>query len=147
MESGAGRVIAVRGNSANHSNCPGKHATPFVPEPDSSLTINDVSKKEGRNGTTTTFTFTVTRTGDLSEPTAIGFATEDAFDGADAGDDYEAKYGTLDFAIDDSSKTIEVVVYGDSLKEPNETFFVNIFTETAGHVTQGTGTIRNDDRK
>jgi hypothetical protein len=42
--------------------------------------------------------------------------------------DYIAKTGTLTFAPGETSKTITILVNGDRLAEPNETFVVNLST-------------------
>jgi uncharacterized protein len=109
-----------------------------------SVTIDDVSRAEGNDGTTT-LTFTVTRTGG-TQPFTVDFATADG--NATAGDDYDATSGTLSFAEGEMSKTIEVVANGDRNGEPNETFQVRLSNPTGFAVltdATGTGTIVNDD--
>lgn len=144
----SGGIIAVRGQHYNHSNCPGRHAEPFDPEPQCYLTINDVSKREGKAGETTVFTFTVTRTGDLFGPVRANFSTEDGT--ASDADDYVGASGAILFGTDDSTMTIDLTVNGDSVKETDEYFLVTLTTEMTGATItdfQGIGTIRNDDRK
>src|SRR6185312_12199837 len=109
------------------------------------ISIGDVTIAEGNAGTSIA-TFTVTRTGgnaafDLTYATADGTAT--------AGSDYVAQpTGTVSFAAGDLTKTLSVTINGDTVVEPNETFFVNLTGVTNGGTivkNQGVGTIANDD--
>ena len=59
--------------------------------------------------------------------------------------DYVAKSGTLTFAPGEMTKTITIVVNGDSKKEANENFFVDLSSYTVFLDSRGTGTILNDD--
>jgi hypothetical protein len=53
----------------------------------------------------------------------------------------------LTFAAGSTTQTITVLVNGDALAEPDETFFVNLSSPTDATLAdgQGLGTIRNDD--
>ncbi|MDV2450049.1 putative Ig domain-containing protein [Xanthomonas hortorum] len=110
------------------------------------LSINDVSVNEGNAGTSNA-TFTVS----LSQPAGTGGVSFDiaTADGtATAGVDYVASSLTgQTIPAGSSSATFTVLVNGDTLSEPNETFFVNVSNisgASAGDV-QGQGTIVNDD--
>ncbi|NYI20205.1 outer membrane autotransporter protein [Xanthomonas arboricola] len=111
-----------------------------------SLSINDVSVNEGNAGTTTA-TFTVS----LSQPAGAGGVSFDisTADGtANAGSDYVASsLSGQTIPAGSSSATFSVLVNGDSLNEPDETYFVNISNVTGANVAdaQGLGTIVNDD--
>src|SRR5262249_46659062 len=61
--------------------------------------------------------------------------------------DFIATSGTLTFAPGDTSKTIDVLVEGDTQNEPTESFFVNLSHSSNATiaVNQGKGTITNDD--
>jgi Calx-beta domain-containing protein len=61
--------------------------------------------------------------------------------------DYIAQTGTLTFNPGETSKTITIVVNGDSKKESNETFYLDLFNSTNSLLTKnrGIGTILNDD--
>jgi hypothetical protein len=75
----------------------------------------------------------------------VSWATADA--SATAGSDYLAATGTVTFAAGQTSATITVLVLGDTLHEPDETFTV-VLSSPVG-LTIGTGTatvtITNDD--
>ena len=110
-----------------------------------SVSINDVSITEGNNGTQT-LTFTVTRSGgtrafNITYATADGTATT-------ADGDYAANANTLQFAANENTKTVSIVINGDTKAEGNETFTVSLSNATNGATIgdgQGLGTISNDD--
>ncbi|MFS8415688.1 autotransporter domain-containing protein [Xanthomonas campestris] len=110
------------------------------------LSINDVSVNEGNAGTSNA-TFTVS----LSQPAGAGGASFDiatADGSAIAGVDYVASSLTgQTIPAGSSSATFTVLVKGDTLSEPNETFFVNVSNVSGAGVSdaQGQGTIVNDD--
>jgi hypothetical protein len=107
--------------------------------------IDDVSVAEGAGGTTTA-TFTVSFNG-ADHEVGLSFATAD--DTATiANNDYQSNSGVLTFTAGQTSKTVTVLVNGDTNGEPNETFFVNLSSPTGGATVgdnQGVGTIVNDD--
>jgi hypothetical protein len=110
---------------------------------------------EGDSGTKN-FDFTVIRSGDLSGISTVQFATEDgtgAFPPSEAAtspSDYTAiPLTTLSFAADETTKTITVLVNGDTEIEPNEIFNVNL-SDCAGctigdFLGVGVGAILDDD--
>ena len=62
--------------------------------------------------------------------------------------DYIAKTGTLTFAPGETTKTITILVNGDSKKEANETFYLDLFGNSLNSMftkNRGIGTILNDD--
>jgi hypothetical protein len=108
--------------------------------------ISGVSKKEGKAGTTTTFSFPITLSATALSPVTVNYVTADGT--AIAPGDYVAKSGTLTFPAGTSAATINVTVIGDKVKEANETFYVKISNPSANAYlgdTQATGTIQNDD--
>lgn len=113
-------------------------------EPD--IRISDITVNEGNAGTTN-FTFTVSLSAPpAATPASVDWATANGT--ALAGSDFASGSGTLTWAIGDgASKTITVLVFGDSTAEANETFSVNLFNASAANIldAQGTGTITNDD--
>jgi hypothetical protein len=66
---------------------------------------------------------------------------------ATSGVDYVPASGTLTFLPGETTKTITVLVNGDTLDEPDETLFVNLSNASNAtiSVSQGTGTILDDD--
>jgi hypothetical protein len=59
-----------------------------------------------------------------------------------------AKTGTLAFAPGETTKTITIEVKGDSKKEANETFYLDLFAGSSNALftkNRGLGTILNDD--
>jgi hypothetical protein len=114
---------------------------PVVP----TLTINDVSIVEGNAGFSTA-TFTVTLTNPNASATTVQYATANGT--ATAGTDYVATSGTLTFNPGTTTQTITVQIIGDTLKEANETFFVNLSSPTNGVIgdNQGVGIIIDNDR-
>ncbi len=116
---------------------------------DASLSIAATSadKAEGQSETTE-FTFTVTRTGDLSGGAsvhwAVGGAEVDAADFAGG----VLPSGVVTFAAGESSKIITIDVAGDTVGEADEAFSVTLSSPSAGAIlgtASATGTIRNDD--
>ena len=90
------------------------------------ISISDVTKREGRNGKTTLFTFTVTLSAAYDQPVTMSFQTVNGT--ATTGDsDYVARTGTLTFAPGETTKTITIEVKGDSKREANETFYLDLF--------------------
>jgi hypothetical protein len=111
------------------------------------ISISDVTKVEGKKGTKTTFTFTVTLSVHCDQPVTVSFRTADGT--AKTGDnDYVAQAGTRTFAPGETTKTITIEVKGDSKKEANETFSLDLFDNSSNSLftkKRGLGTILNDD--
>ena len=72
--------------------------------------------------------FTVTKTGATLTPATVEWSTADPDSGtaATAGQDYTAASGTLTFAANETSKTVEVVLLDDDVAESSETFAVEL---------------------
>src|SRR3989475_12454314 len=105
------------------------------------ISINDVTLPEGGSGTKS-FDFTVTRSGDTSITSSVNFATADGT-ATIANSDYVANSGTPSFAAGETTKTITIVVNGDTTVEPDETFSVNLSNCVGCIITDshGVGTI------
>ena len=103
-----------------------------------------MSVAEGDAGTTPA-TFTVTLSAASGQTVTVNYATAD--NSAVAGSDYQSTSGTLTFNPGDTTKTVTVLVNGDTTFEQNETFFVNLSSPTNATIldSQGQGTITNDD--
>ncbi len=109
------------------------------------LSVGDVSAFEGNSGTSTMF-FGF----GLSAPAGAGGVTIEytTADGtATAGSDYVANTGTATIAEGATSTTVGIVINGDTVAEPDETFFVRITSATGAVIAdnEGLGTIQNDD--
>jgi Calx-beta domain-containing protein/VCBS repeat protein len=109
------------------------------------VTINDVSKKEG-NKNYTSFVFTVGLSAPSGKWVSVNFATADGT-AMVSDSDYLGTSGNVSFAPGVTTVTITVTVLGDTKKEANETFFVNLSGATNATISdsQGLGTIVNDD--
>ncbi|MFT3807111.1 Calx-beta domain-containing protein [Arenimonas sp.] len=111
----------------------------------STLTIGDVSIAEGNSGSKLA-TFTLT----LSAPaaTAVTYNIATAADTATAPADFVNKSQTAQsIAAGQTSKAFTVSIKGDTITEPDETFFVNVTNVTGATLGDGqaVGTITNDD--
>ncbi len=113
-------------------------------DPTPALSIDDVSQAEG-NSSTTNFTFVVKLSAVSGQTVTVAFAASDGTAVKPA--DYSGVAGTLTFAPGTLNQTVSVPVKGETLFEPNETFFVSL--SGPSHATladnQGKGTILNDD--
>ena len=116
-----------------------------LPTANPTISINDVSVTEGNSGTTTA-TFTVslswasTKTISMKHKTTNGTAKADL--------DYVKNLEkTLTFPPLSGTQTITVQVIGETLVEPNETYFVDLSKAVNATFAdaQGQGTITNDD--
>ena len=108
--------------------------------------ISDVRITEGNSGTVTA-TFTITATGNGSTPLSVQFSTANGT--ATAGSDYVAVNNqTVNFTAGQSTQTFTVTVNGDTLKEANEFFYVNLSNPTNVVISdnQAVGIIVDDDR-
>jgi hypothetical protein len=111
------------------------------------ISISDVTKAEGKKGQTTLFTFTVTLSAAYDQPVTMSYRTVDGTATKSDGD-YVAKSGTLTFAPGETTKTITIEVKGDSKKEANETFYLDLFGNNSNSLfskNRGIGSILNDD--
>src|SRR5439155_1363709 len=112
------------------------------------LAIDDVIQNEGSTGGTTSFTFTVTKTGATTQSATVGFTTVDGTatgnssyaTAATGTPDYISQAGTLTFAPSDTIKTITVPVCADTTVELTETFTVKLSGATGATITKNTGT-------
>jgi hypothetical protein len=118
-----------------------------VSEQPARISVSDLSLAEGDAGQSA-FRFTVSLDRTESAPVSIGYSTANGT--ATAPSDYAAANGTLTFAPGETTKTITVQVNGDTRKERDETFSINLANATGnagisdGHAV---GTIVNDDRR
>jgi large repetitive protein len=115
-------------------------------DPQPSLSINDATVTEGNSGTTNAV-FTVTLSAVSGQTVTVNYQTADGT-ATVANNDYTAIPSTvLTFLPGETTKTITVLVKGDTNAEANETFFVNLSGAVNATITdnQGQGTITSDD--
>lgn len=115
----------------------------MIEDDDASLTIGDVTVSEGNSGTRTA-KFNVVLSRALDVPVKVAYSTAN---GSAKAADYLAAQGTLTFAPGETAKTIDVLVYGDRIAEPTETFFVKLNSPVNATLAdgQGLGTIVDDE--
>ena len=113
-------------------------------DPQPSLSIDNVSVTEGNAGTTSA-QFTVSLSAASGQSVSVNYATADGT--AVAPGDYTSTAGSLTFSPGQTSKTVTVLVIGDTTPESNETFSVTLSAPVRATIAQGTGTgtILNDD--
>jgi large repetitive protein len=121
---------------------------PAVAAPTPSVTITDVTVTEGTGGTVNA-NFTI-QAAPAPKPGAglqVSWAT--ASGSATAPADFTAASGAVSLTKTSASKVISVLVLGDALNEPNETFSVNLtnLVASSGRIgdAQGVATITDDD--
>ena len=93
------------------------------------------------------FTFTVTLSAAYDQTVTTSFRTSDGT-ATTSNRDYVGKSGTLTFAPGETTKTITVAVKGDSKREANEYFYLDLFGNSGNSLftkDRGLGTILNDD--
>jgi|GEM_PF-455179 len=116
-----------------------------------SVVAADADLAEGENGTETTFTFTVNRSGFTDKATSIGWSVIGFGGSAATADDFVGGVfpsGTVDFIAGQTTADITITVQGDFLREADEGFQVVLGAPQAGtEVATGSasGVIRNDD--
>lgn len=114
-------------------------------DPQPTVSLGDVSANEGSSGTTS-FMFTVALSTASGRSVTVNYATANGT-ATIVDNDYQTSSGTVTFAIGEVSRTITVLVNGDSVNESNENFFVNLSAGNGATIldSQGVGTILNDD--
>jgi hypothetical protein len=113
-------------------------------DPPPSVSITDVLVNEGNSGTTGAV-FNVNLSAPSGKSVTVSFNTANGT--ATSGSDYTSSSGSVTFSAGQTSKTITVLVNGDTSVEPNETFLVNLFNpfNTTIGKAQGIATILDDD--
>ena len=109
-----------------------------------SITIDDVSVSEGNTGTKIV-TLNVTLSNPSFQSTGVTVTTADRT--AAAGSDYVAKTGSVSFTPGQTARTFTVVINGDVISEPNESFFVNLSNPVNATIARNAAivTIVDDD--
>jgi len=109
------------------------------------VNIGDASVTEGHTGTRAV-TFTATLSNSSSLPVTVSYGTVNG--SAVAGNDYQATSGSVTFDPGQTSKTISVLVNGERVGEPNETFVVSLSLVSGNAIIadgQAVGTIQDDE--
>ena len=108
------------------------------------ISVNDVSLNEGNSGTTNAV-FTLTLSPASANAVTVNYATADGT--ATAGSDYTAVSGVVTFAAGQTSRTVSVPVLGDTVPEPDETFYLALTNPVGATLSrpQAKATILNDD--
>ena len=116
-----------------------------------SIAATSADKFEGGAGATTAFTFTITRSGDLSVSGSVDYIVAATGAKPVAANDFVGgafPSGTATFAAGEASKVVTINVAGDTVIEDDETFAVNLVNPSSGTVVNAAsaiGTIRNDE--
>ena len=104
------------------------------PASTSTLSIASTASTSEAQGTVSLL---VTRAGSLSSAATVSYATANGT--ALAGSDYAAASGTLTFAANEASKTINVQILSDTVQESAETFTV-VLSNPSSNATISSGT-------
>lgn len=122
-----------------------------IRDDDSSITIAaiDAAKVEGNAGSSS-FTFSVTRSGLATSSATVAYTlTGSGGSAVDAADFVGGLAGgSINFAANELTKTVTIVVAGDVLVEADETFTVALVSGSGSAATvlsSAQGVIRNDD--
>jgi hypothetical protein len=114
--------------------------TPKVEAPAVSISINDITVNEA----TGTASVTVTLSNPSTNSITVDYATAD---NTTEGSDYTSGSGTITFAPNETSKTIEIPISNDGVYEGSETLYVNLSNATGGATigdSQSVITIKDD---
>jgi probable HAF family extracellular repeat protein len=111
------------------------------------ISVADPAAVPEGNAGTVNLVFSVTLAAASAQTVTVGYATSSLGMTATAGTDYTAASGTLTFNPGDTLQTVTVAVTGDTLDEPNETFFLNLSAPSNATFADGqaVGTINDDD--
>lgn len=112
------------------------------------ISVSDASIVEGDTGASF-MTFTVTRAGGFDTVATVDYDL--IFDGdadsSDLGDDFSTS-GTITFGVGETEQTFRILIGGDTVGEPNETFGITLSNVTGNAAIadgQAVGTIFNND--
>jgi PKD repeat protein len=132
--------------TATHATLAAGNATGTIRNDDAPPTVSVTGRTaaEGNAGTAS-LPFTVSLSNPSAFPVTVNYATANGT--AIAGSDYTAASGTLTFAPGETTKTVPVVVTGDTLHEADEAFALTLSGPTNATLgtSTGAGTIANDD--
>ncbi len=115
------------------------------------IAVQSGTASEGVNGAVTSFTYVVTRSGDLTRTGQVAWSVSGSGTHAADATDFVGgalPSGILNFAANEASKTITIQVAGDYSDERDEGFTVSLSSPATGSTIgtpSATGTIVNDD--
>lgn len=115
-------------------------------DPQPTISISPTgSLAEGDTGVLSVFSFSLELSKESEKPITIDYATADGT--AMAGTDYQAASGSVTFPPGQTLQVIRILVVGDTVNEPNETFSVNLSNPVNVTIqqAQATTTISNED--
>ena len=139
-------VVITLSNASTGTNISTASGTGTITNDDSGLTIDSPSVTEGDSGSAN-LVFTVTLDPASSSQVTVNYARTGGT--ATSGTDFTALAAstTLTFAANETSKTITVLVTGDTINEANETVIVTLSSASGADLVtaSGTGTITDDD--
>lgn len=110
---------------------------------DTVITVNSVTQTEGN--TAGLMIFTATIPAGVTFPVSFHYKTKEGT--AKDGGDFTISEGDVTFSVGDTSKTFTVPIKGDTIREGNETFTVELSAATDATFPSAsvTGTITNED--
>jgi hypothetical protein len=139
-------AFVVNLSSSTNATIADGHGVCTIVDDEPRASIGSVYSYEGKKGRSTLFTFTVTLSAVYDQAVTISFRTADGT-ATTSNSDYVAKTGTVTFAPGETTRTITIEVKGDSKKEADETFYLDLFGNSNSLFTgnRGIGWILNDD--
>ncbi|HIK16634.1 MAG TPA: putative Ig domain-containing protein [Leptolyngbyaceae cyanobacterium M33_DOE_097] len=114
------------------------------------VAATDSVNPEGNAGTTP-FTFTINRTGNTTNSVSVDYAVTGSGSSFANGADFVGgalPSGTINFAANETSKTLTINVQGDTTPEPDQGFTVTLTNPSAGSAiatAAARGVVQNDD--
>lgn len=132
-------LILVMGGACGKKG--GGEDTPVRPPSGAIIGITDVKQQRDNSGATTVFHFTVNVDNASSKAITFDYTT---IDGTATSADYTPVSGTMTIAPEQRNISIDVSVRGDSLLEPDKTFYVQISNAVNARISgtgKATGTI------
>jgi CSLREA domain-containing protein len=114
-------------------------------DPEPTLSIDNQNVSEGNMGPTIA-AFTVTLSAASGQTVTVHYSTSDGT-ATTTDNDYNAASGDLTFTPGQTTRNVNVIVNGDTIYEPNETFTVTLSNPDHALITTatGNGVINNDD--
>ena len=149
-------VVMLQGASANTTITTGSALGTIVNDdaspvpPTLAIAATSANKAEGTGSAATPFTFTITRSGNLSASSSVRYTVTGSGSNRATNNDFAGGFPSnvlVNFAPGVASVNVNVRVRADSDRETNETFRVTLSSAVGATISTpfATGTIRNDD--